>query len=411
MAYYGRPRRRQMARRRTKRTRRTARRKLTGTSSQRSSGSVVPYGQLARAMGYAGVYQGVKRLARRITPIQVGSKRRRGASGAAVRMPEDEGTGSYSQWTQDYKSARFGTLTSRKIDKMSTDRLIFTHRNIKAFDDNGSVFLQNYINAGGVQTFPLMLFELNSANNIINNVHTLHSPVRYMYQTGTQIGFNALNGQASDGTTLATNWQVEQSSHLPGSVGAVPLENAIHKWSSLDLELWGCKNKPTKFHIALVQFNEDVLPDWNLKSNQEAEFWQSMVKHYTYNPLAKMDDGFNRNKMKILRQYTYNIDPTASFENDADPHVKTVKLYYKFNRMCNFSWQFSTPTVQTVADMNQADYRTETQQPQTQVHPNARIYVMVRASNFTQLTSPAPVDNTTNPSISWRMRTCYMVNN
>lgn len=338
--------------------------------------------------------------------------RKRARTGSLTRRkPGDEGTGSYAQWTQMYKQGRFGKLTGKKIDSMSLERLVFTHRRIGPFNDYGQVFLTNYVGASGRLDFPLLLFELNSCNNYINGSLVNHSPVRRMYQeTTNEIGWFAENGQGADGTAVDASWKLENNPHISTVASAYPGEQAIHKWSSLDLELWGCRNKPTKYMVQLVQFSEDVLPDWNNRTGQSAEFWQSLVKHYTYSPLAKMDDGYSKKKMKILKQYKVNLDPTANYENDPDPHVKTLKLYYKFNRKSNFQWQFANPDVQSIANMNDADWRVEGGQNQTQVHPNARIYVMVRASNFTRITSPAVVDNTTNPSLSWRLRTCWLTN-
>lgn len=341
------------------------------------------------------------------------SRRRKipGGVAAKLRRRNKGGTGSYSQWTQDYKQGKFGRLNGRKIDRLSTERIIYTHRLMGPFNDYGQFFMSNYQEANGNQLYPLMMFELNSCNNVINSVITGQAPVYRMYQSGSQIGWLQANGQIPDGSATSVHWQLEQSPHANNQSGSFPLDQAIHKWSSLDLELWGCRNKPTKYHIMLCQLSEDVLPDWGNRTGQSAEFWQSMIKHYTYSPLAKMDDGYNRKKIKILKQYTYNIDPTASFENDPDPHVKTVKLYYRFNRMTNFQWQFSTPDVQSIANMNDADWRQENNQPQNQPHPNARLYVMVRASNFTKVVAPNVVDNTTNPSLSWRLRTAWMINN
>lgn len=345
-------------------------------------------------------------------------KKIRGRSRRAVPMETDDpGTGSYSQWTQAYKSGRFGRLTPKKIDSLSLNRIIFTHRMLGPFNDYGQVFMKNWLKTDGQIEYPLMLMELNSCNNLILGTVTNHSPVRTLYQTADaavdakRMFWYAQPGLLSDGTVDSTgSWQLENSPGTSNASLTFPHEGAIHKWSSIDLELWGCRNKPTKYHIALVQFAEDVLPDWGQRSDQSAEFWQSLVKHYTYSPMAKIDDGWNKKKMKILKQYVYNIDPTASFENDPDPHVKTLKIYYKFNRKCNFSWQFNGPEVQTVADMADEDWKREHGQNQCQVHPNARVYLMIRASNFTRITAPAVIDNTTTPSISWRLRTCYLVN-
>lgn len=371
-------------------------------------GPVTP-AKLARASGMTSVTRTALAAGRALFKRKGAATGR--ARGTKLRRRNKEGTGSYSQWTQDYKAGRFGRLTGKKIDSLSYDRVIYCHRRIGPFNDYGQVWLSNYFSPNSTQFYPLFLFELNSCNNMINGVYTGAAPVVQLTQNGTNMNWEQFYAQNPNGTLGSAYWQQEMTGHTAGSAGSVPLMNAIHKWSSLDLELWGCRNKPTKYHICLCQFSEDVLPDFGTAVNQAAEFWQAMVKHYTYSPLAKMDDGFNRKKMKILKQYTYNIDPTANFENDPDPHVKTVKLFYKFNRKTNFAWKFSDPQVQGVVDMNDPDWRQEVNSVQTNAHPNARIYVMVRASNFTKITSPNPITNDTTPSFSWRMRTCWMVNN
>lgn len=397
-----------MARRRVRRNRSARRkvvrrRRLTGRQQ-----SIVPYLAGVAAQHVASRFAG--------STSGVGAKRKRVAPGQR-RRNEGDGTGSYSQWTQAYRSARFGKLTPRKIDSLSLNRVVFTHRMLGPFNDYGQVYLKNYIRSDGTQEFPLMLMELNSCNNLVLGSVVNHAPVRTLYQypdastSAKKMLWGVQPSLLANGTSDSTGvWQLETSGGVSNAAHTYPHESAIHKWSSIDLELWGCKNKPTKYHIALCQFSEDVLPDWGDRADQSAEFWQSLIKHYTYSPMAKIDDGFNRKKIKILKQYTYNIDPTASYENDPDPHVKTVKLFYKFNRKCNFSWMFAGPEVQTIADMNDEDWRREHGQNQNQVHPNARLYLMIRASNFTQVTHPAVVDNTTNPSISWRLRSCFLVN-
>lgn len=408
MVKYGRRRARRVARRRVRRNRSARRkvvrrRKLTGRQQ-----SIVPYLAGVAAQHAFSRFAG--------STSAVGAKRKRVASGQR-RRNESDGTGSYSQWTQAYRSARFGKLTPRKIDSLSLNRIVVTHRMLGPFNDYGQVYMKNWKKTDGSIEYPLMLMELNSCNNLVLGTVTTHQPVRTLYQTADtasnpkEMFWYPQPGLLANGNVDTTgSWVLENSGGTSNSAHTFPHESAIHKWSSIDLELWGCKNKPTKYHIALCQFSEDVLPDWGNRKDQSAEFWQSLVKHYTYSPMAKMDDGFNRKKMKMLKQYTYNIDPTASYENDPDPHVKTVKLYYKFNRKCNFAWQFAGPEVQTVADMNDEDWKAEHGQNQTQVHPNARIYLMIRASNFTRIDQPAVVDNTTNPSISWRLRSCFLVN-
>jgi len=337
-----------------------------------------------------------------------------------LKLQRDDGTsGGYSQWTQRYQQSTFGRLTTRKINKLSNDTLIFRHQNIGPFNDYGKRFMYNATNATTWFT-PLILFELNSVNNHINGTQTFMNPVHQMTQaiaTG-HIAWDSIAGQSTDGTSLITNWIPEKSSHISTAVSTSPMDQSIHKWSSLDLELWGQTTKPTMYTIYLCQFSEDVLPEtvfaanvgsYATITNQNAiEFWQSMIKRYTYSPLAKIDDGWGKKKIKIMKQYKINIDPTASYENDPDPHVKTMKLFYRFNRKCNFEWKYSNAQGQSVANMNDADWQQEDGENQCQVHPNARLFVMLRASNFVRTTTDAAT-NANSPSISWVMRSCHLV--
>lgn len=333
-----------------------------------------------------------------------------------------DGNGGYNQWEQTYHQASFGKLTPAKIDKMSLDNVKFLFQKIGAFNDNGQQFLGNYNDNVSVTYQPLALFELNSINNYISGTLTPACPAYQMTVNNTTgvVGWGVLSGQTNTGGN-SSQWQVEKSSHTTSSSQTYPLDNAIHQWSSLDLELWGQTQKPTKYSVMLCQFNEDVLPpdlvtggqlvygDFTGNSNA-SEFWQSLIKHYSYSPLAKMDDGFNKKKMKILRSYTINIDPTANYENDPDPHVKTMKLFFRFNRKCNFQWKFANSQPQSSTQMNLPNWQQEDGENQCRVHPNARLFVMIRASDFTRKTAPEALTNATTPSISYRLRSSYLIN-
>lgn len=197
---YGRPKRRVMAKRRTKRFKRSVRRKLTRASGSGSAAYHVAAPNIARAAGYTGMYNTVGSLVR-----SAGASTSTGRRGMKrCRWPEgrdkEDGTGSYAQWTQDYKQGKFGTLTAKKIDKMSTERIIFTHRLMGPFNDYGQFFLTNYQDGAGFQQYPLVMFELNSAPNVINGTYTPQNPVYRMYQTGTSIAWNNITGQNPDGT-------------------------------------------------------------------------------------------------------------------------------------------------------------------------------------------------------------------
>lgn len=389
----------------------------------------------AMALGAAATYGAAKRYfgnqysvfdkpyGNMTNPTQLFNRRQPRIKGPREKN-QDPGTGGYSQWTQRYATGKFGKLTPKKIDKLSNDTIILRHQLIGPFNDYGQRFMYNALDAttNGNLWYPLILFELNSANNYINGTQNFINPVHQMYQPAgtTNIAWNSLTTQSQNGAAVVQNWLFEKSGHTNTAVPSHPMEQSIHKWTSLDLELWGQTSKPTMYTIYLCQFNEDVLPgttytssvgSYSTITDQNAvEFWQSMVKRYTYSPLLKIDDGYSNKKIKILKQYKVNIDPTATYENDPDPHVKTLKLFYRFNRRCNFQWKYSNAAGQTIADMDDKDWQQEDGENQCQVHPNARLFVMIRASNFQRQTLLSSATNANTPSISWVMRSCHLIN-
>lgn len=411
--------------------RRVQKKRTSGTSSGRrrlqAKNLVTP--EIQKAMRFITNAIPVGRAAYNLYNIATGSRRQRQRRRKGVvnlnPKPKPTSTGGYNQWSQRYEQATFGKLTPRKIDKMSLDNVRFVFQKVGPFNDNGQQYISNYNDGTTVTYKPLILFELNSINNFINGNLQYTCPAYQMYVNNTSgvVGFAVLSGQTNTGA-VSSQWQLEKSSHTSASSQSYPLDNAIHQWSSLDLECWGQVQKPTKYSIMLCQFNEDVLPPdlttqtpaqqvyGDLTGNPNAsEFWQSLVKHYSYSPLAKMDDGFNVKKYKILKSYTFNIDPTANYENDPDPHVKTMKLFFRFNRQCNFQWKFANSGPQSAVQMNLPNWQQEDGENQCRVHPNARMFVMIRASDYTLKTAPTDtLTNVNTPSISYRLRSSYLIN-
>lgn len=400
---------------------RNMKKRTSGTSSRRKLQSSLMNKQTRRAVNFVTNAVPVAKAAYNLYNIARSRNRVNPRGMPKIRKGT---TGGYNQWSQQYDQKTFGRLTTRKIQKMSLDKVIYVHQNIGPFNDGGKTYLSNYNDNVGTKYYPLILFELNCANNYESGTLVPSTAVHQLFQnTATsRMGLSALGSQGPDGTTSQVSWVMEKGSHTAATSMSYPLENAIHAWSSLDLELWGQTQKPTKYHICLCQFSEDVMfPDLKISgtmyydtipatNNNANEFWQSLVKSYSYSPLARIDDGYSAKKWKILKQYTINIDPTANYENDPDPHVKTLKLFYRFNRKCNFQWKFADTTPQTVAEMNDADWKQEDGENFPRVHPNARMFVMIRASNYTPIIAPTVPSTTTSPSISWRMRSCFLIN-
>lgn len=347
------------------------------------------------------------------------AKRMRRSTGLGGNDP-DMGTGAYNQWSQRYAQAKFGKLTLKKLLRNMTDLTTFTFQKYSRFGDNGQIYMSNHEDTvNGNWSLPCNVFDLTSVANWTNGAVNSYAPLWALRKktitsatvTNGQYEWYALQGQQPTGTN-STVWQVEKSSHRTNTQMAYPNEQSVLKWASIELELWGMKNHPTKWTVEVCQFSEDVCPVQAVNADGNYnEFWDSMLKQYQYNPLANNSNGFGKKVFKVLRRYNVDIDPTASFENDADPHVKTMKIFLRFNRRCNFEWKYSNAAGQTAADFGSVNWQQEDNENQATVHPNARVFLMLRASNYNYLTDNTQISSANTPSYSIKVKTQHILSN
>lgn len=384
--------------------------------------------KIAGAMAATHIAQSAKALYKK---SGLGQRRKQGAAApksgkksasttrtTTMRRRKEEGTGAYNQWSQRYDSKTYGKLTMNKLVKQNIEETIFNYTMMGRFGGQGQYFMGNFLSTApgyvGDNFLPCIAIDLTSINNVISGSVVPYSPVAQLYKTaGGLTKWFALGGTAPDGSATST-WSVEKSANLVTASSTYPGDQSVLKWAAAELELWGMKNYPTKWVVQLCQFSDDVCPDYantTTDGNYE-EFWDAYTKQYSYNPLAYQKDGYGKKKLKIWRTQAINIDPTASFENDASPHCKTLKLFYRLNRMMKYDWKYRNADGQAIADFQSSKYQQEDAENQNVVHPNARLFLMLRATNFQYQTSGGyPACTSANsPSVSMKVRTCHVIN-
>lgn len=342
---------------------------------------------------------------------------KRTAAAAGLQDEPQAPTGAYNQWSQRYAQAKFGKLSLKKLLGNLSDHTTFTWQKYGRFGDNGQIFLSNFKDtAVAVEkyTLPAVVMDLTSCLNYSNGTLVQYSPTWQLQKsfsttTAGRYQWIPLQGQTPAGLSN-TNWQVEYSSHKSNTQMAYPNAASILKWASIELELWGMKNHPTKYTVEVCKFREEVCPTTDLNADPNYnEFWDSMTKQYAFSPLANNMSGFNKKKVTVLRRYNIDIDPTASFENDSDPHVKTFKIFLRFNRRMNYAWKFTNAAGQTSQQYEAVVYEQEDNENQNVVHPNARIFLMIRASNYNMQTLYGDISNANTPSVSIKCKTHHIL--
>lgn len=333
--------------------------------------------------------------------------------------------GGYNQWRQYKFTKRLGNITQQKINRLSMDRLVLYWRAMNALVGQGRLYMNHCSNADNSVSLPCYLVELNCVPNMTSYSSTVVAntcPVYSVKRAGSSntsvplYSFPNQEGQTRDGTSGGYNWMHERVTGF-GAYGTAAGPRTILQWADVRFDLWGCKTQPTKYDIMLCQFHNDVTPDPNAQTNNinQCRFWDQLLRPYCYNPnLHQVGFGMAK-KMRVLWHKSVMIDPTETSESDPDPHVKSVKCFWRFNRRCKYDYRddagvtaFTDTDIVTVPEFTTSEVPEVNSQMQNRVHKNARIFVMIRATKYIKSATFADQTSSDTPSINLQVRTCHI---
>lgn len=257
---------------------------------------------------------------------------------AAILGAGKEG-GDYTQISRhSYKSGKKQSFKALmpKLLKSGLNRVVYEFRGQKEFDNFG-YYKSHQLSGAGVNFLPMYCFDLTARETVSGDTVV---PFRRAFLT---------TGGVADGKIT---WQEESSLNnlgvqqiLPfqtiesGYNGFVPAnDKEMMNWTSVKLCLWGARNKPTIFRVVIFKILDEELDPWKFSgslSTLHQVYWQSWVKGLCYHPQANIRNP-HKNKVKILKEYSWTIQPTSSIENDIDPHAKLVNIYNRWDRVVNY---------------------------------------------------------------------------
>lgn len=253
----------------------------------------------------------------------------------------------------------------------------------------------------GWQMLPGYLFDLTCWNNS-SNVYTPVPMKRFLIDSVGDFRWTAVSQVFNNANSVNNrlDWGPESG---PSGTG-VPTsseQKAVLAWSDIRLAFAGSTNNCVKVHVEMVQFHDpkytfDFHPDGEsvismsqLDRNEVNQFWFNEFKRGTFHPMTV--NMYNRKKaLKVLMSETFCIN-AEDLQNGESGPVTCVKQYFKrFNRLVNWNWNKPGTTVSlpwvsaTAGGMENPDFQ---QVDQGALHgyadPKARIYLYIRAENFT----------------------------
>lgn len=303
--------------------------------------------------------------------------------------------------------------TALKLTRSQLETVIYRWNGVKAFKDYGNYWLTNRVVTAGRRDLPLYMFDLTS---LYSNGGSSANPFVQLTQVvasgamsfDTRSGL--LPGGSSAGSTLT--WEVEKS---PNAAALNPsYSKAMIKSANIKMNCWGAKSKATEYIIQLVQFTDDELVPSHegfaavpatAITTKRTDFYQSLIKKLTFNPISSTGGTFNK-RMKVLKSQSFIIQPNSTDDGDADPQVRTVSMYVAMNRVMNYTESATNLTTDVITN-DDSDYAVQGSPSfKPQARPKARVYLMIRASNYGIDTSETNIDT---PSFDLSIRCTHQV--
>jgi len=185
----------------------------------------------------------------------------------------------------------------------------------------------------------------------------------YYSDTVNNYRWTTTMGLTPDGVSSAA--LVDQYDRTNAGALTSAASSLYHDYTHIKMNLWGAKNKSVRWIIQVIQpLTDEVNPfHWNIDTSMNtvaAQAIEGQLKQLTYNPISRIVHR-NAKDFKVVKTVSFIIAPTSTTDGDADPQVRTLDWFMRFNR----TTMFDKSTVNSVGEYiidDIADFKNNTQE-------------------------------------------------
>lgn len=174
--------------------------------------------------------------------------------------------------------------------------------------------------------------------------------------------------------------EIRTGTHLT-NIGKGVQSTSFISGVSAKMLFYGAQSNTTKYRVDLVWLHEDVQP--HVQTNTSRGFWQTMMKQYCWNPLEQGYSPMLKKYMRIKKSMVIYSEAPETNETLTIRRQKQVDFYARINRMMKYEWSEDPdpfPLNAAGGPQNAISSSTPAELgPSTHVHPNKRLFLMIRA--------------------------------
>lgn len=285
-------------------------------------------------------------------------------------------------------------VSANKYVKDNISKTIYSYRTYSQFGGlTGNIGLLNVSPTTSTGPFyvPMNLWELTSAPNVVNGTIT-YPAIRWSPYFSTPLSSGTLSWQ-QDGTMA-----IENSDNPASYVQNMPSGSSHLNWIKAKMLFYAPTTLPCRYQIDIVQFKDSrLVPDPNNVSDFARSFYQAMIKRFAYSPLEDGDVKYQK-YLKVLYTNSFILNPKESTES-VNTILRQVDIFLRLNRRCTYDWE-ATDGMNVLTLDGQVNVG---QNNKTQVHPRARIFMIIRAQSRNDVAYSATI----HPSYELVLKTAH----
>jgi len=212
----------------------------------------------------------------------------------------------------------------------------------------------------------------------------------------------------SGGTAVATsNWEFENTA----SIESFAHRKSIHDYTSIQLNLYGVRQRSTTWDIQIVKVNDQFAEPLNAAGSnlEKRKAWDYLMRPYIFSNLNQGDPQ-TKPDITVIKSFQVTIGPISTTDYPgatAAPHLHTLKWFVRHNKVRHYDWRRADIVSSSQIPNWDAETGTGTQ---ARADPKERIYLLIRAlspSRRTMVAGETPMtdaDPTTEPSFDLMLR-------
>lgn len=268
-----------------------------------------------------------------------------------------------------------------KIARLGTQDVIFRHQALNLDLSNQGLMPLTWGSVSGQEFVPMHIYNLSFIPNGGITLHGQAAGLQCGWATGSGTSDRTLNTlSGNDPTGLLTTpgvWWPETN----GTIDFNKVTKAMHKWTSIKLQLYGSLQDDVKFTISMVKFPDEFADLWNgnVGNGQGKELQTFLTHQYTACRINSAQNTASR-YIKVLREWNVTV-PRQNVAAQVGVAQRELNLFVRHNWVNDYNWP--TPTVRNIQNhdyVGALGYGVDFEK-HTCPEPSKSVFLLVRATS------------------------------